>query len=205
MMSNYLKNLKLTTDDENLKLCYDLGKNIGEVVFTKNLHRSEYFDKLVEFTGEIGGKYNNLNYTGKGIEIAPAIRDWPSIKKISETAFEISTFRSSTFPITLFEYAHILGHLFIHMRFRTPQWENKHSTFESNTFYDTPLRDRFYHEEGEANVFALGMLLPDDWYDDNLSIKELSKKFHVPERYIEGESANIINAVRFMRIRGIGI
>lgn len=80
------------------------------------------------------------------------------IQKVSSDSFEIVVETDSSDVRRRFSIAHELGHLFIHLGFKTkPYLWNKFTVFEDSVRY---RRDK-NEEEYEANEFAASFLMPE--------------------------------------------
>lgn len=93
------------------------------------------------------------------------------IEKSKDEQFEfvIHLNENKPFSRTRFTLAHELGHLFLHMGFKTPRW-NEAETFKDSIYYRSfNRRDNNYsQEEIEANEFAAAFLMPKDQFKNEL-------------------------------------
>lgn len=104
-----------------------------------------------------------------------------TIKKIGDNSFEIAISPFQNEQRKAFTIAHELGHLFLHMGFRTnfELWEHQSTIYK---------RFGTSEQEYQANEFAAALLMPEDEYkkvlyehldDYRVNIKNVADYFHV--------------------------
>ena len=115
-------------------------------------------------------------------------------------AFIIHLNKEKPFSRTRFSIAHELGHLFLHMGYRTPRWENTEECFKDSVYY----RYAYTAEESEANEFAAAFLMPMEEFkkdvyantnDEIVNFQKVAEKFEV-------STENALNRARFSGITG---
>ena len=125
--------------------------------------------------------------------------------KTNGKAFIIHLNKEKPFLRTRFSIAHELGHLFLHMGYRTPRWENTEECFKDSVYYRYERMPGTYTtEESEANEFAAAFLMPmeefkkavyDNTSDGIVDFLKVAEKFEVST-----EAA--LNRARFSGITG---
>jgi Zn-dependent peptidase ImmA (M78 family) len=107
-----------------------------------------------------------------------------TFNKEASYAFNISL-TATNHPIEdIFEVAHQIGHLFIHLKYGSSNWK------DNSIFNDTiAVRSEINATDYEAYFFAACFMMPsqeflDQLHDENRNTKELSSFFAVPETAI---------------------
>ncbi len=119
--------------------------------------------------------------------------------------FVIHLNANKPFYRTRFSLAHELGHLFLHMGFRTERWKNAES-FKDSIYYRTLYRkdENYSEEESEANEFAAAFLMPTEQFKNEIFTCTKNGKidfFSVSNKFEVSEQATI-NRAKFLGITG---